>query len=240
MSKLAEALRELIACKDLKAQIGANNTDAEDDYVRRKPLAWEAARAALAEHDAAPQPDVFGLPFAEAKARILAMSLDDARSLAVTLMIRGGLFEKYAAPQPVAHVDDGEPNRILLIHSLNDRPKDGAALYLAPQAAQPVAQWPVKPLKEVQVTLPSGASAMLKPERAYFDSWAMNELEKKYAAAAVAAERERTVREVMPLIDRYWELAFVEGVEGRTHDTEAGDAGETRFAIERALRGETT
>jgi hypothetical protein len=38
-------------------------------------------------------------------------------------------------------------------------------------------KWPIKPLKEVQVTLHDGTSAMLRPERAYFDAWAMQELE---------------------------------------------------------------
>lgn len=33
--------------------------------------------------------------------------------------------------------------------------------------------WPNKPLAFVQVTLPSGDSTMLKPERAYFDSHAV-------------------------------------------------------------------
>jgi len=39
--------------------------------------------------------------------------------------------------------------------------------------------WPTKPLKLVQVTLPDGTSAALPPERAYFDAWAMQELENK-------------------------------------------------------------
>lgn len=65
---LAEALRELIALKDLKEGAmersikasmskGANPSERyhewNADYQRRKPLAWEAARAALASHDAA-------------------------------------------------------------------------------------------------------------------------------------------------------------------------------------------
>ena len=65
---LADALRELIALKDLKEGAmersikasmskGANPSERyhewNADYKRRKPLAWEAARAALASHDAA-------------------------------------------------------------------------------------------------------------------------------------------------------------------------------------------
>lgn len=65
---LAEALRELIALKDLKEGAmersikasmskGANPSERyhewNADYKRRKPLAWDAARAALASHDAA-------------------------------------------------------------------------------------------------------------------------------------------------------------------------------------------
>jgi hypothetical protein len=38
-------------------------------------------------------------------------------------------------------------------------------------------RWPTKPLGMVQVTLPDGTSAALPPERAYFDAWAMQELE---------------------------------------------------------------
>lgn len=44
-SKLREALGELVRLKELKASIGANNTDAEDEYERCKPLAWDRARA---------------------------------------------------------------------------------------------------------------------------------------------------------------------------------------------------
>lgn len=56
----------------------------------------------------------------------------------------------------------------------------------APAPAAPPAppsKWPTQPLKEVQVTLGNGDSAMLKPERAYFDSWAMQELENRLKAA---------------------------------------------------------
>lgn len=41
------ALKELVRLKDLKTQIGANNTDAEDEYERRKPEAWARAREIL-------------------------------------------------------------------------------------------------------------------------------------------------------------------------------------------------
>jgi hypothetical protein len=58
---IAEALRELIACKDLKDAMVTTRSDPyyiteadrmELEYERRKPLAWANARAALAEHDA--------------------------------------------------------------------------------------------------------------------------------------------------------------------------------------------
>ena len=39
-------------------------------------------------------------------------------------------------------------------------------------------------------------------------------------------------RELLELIDRYWDLAYAEGKEGRTHDTEAGDAQQCRHEIE--------
>jgi hypothetical protein len=44
---LYAALNELVKLKDLKEQIGAHNTEAEDEYERRKPGAWArgAARA---------------------------------------------------------------------------------------------------------------------------------------------------------------------------------------------------
>jgi hypothetical protein len=52
VARLTEALRELVACKDLKDAVlrGESGDPATDyaAYVRRKPLAWEAARAALA------------------------------------------------------------------------------------------------------------------------------------------------------------------------------------------------
>jgi hypothetical protein len=65
---LRRALTELIACKDLKERVyrlagmPAENggseayTAALDEYQRRKPLAWDAARAALSEGQA-PEPE---------------------------------------------------------------------------------------------------------------------------------------------------------------------------------------
>lgn len=50
---LLEALKELVACKDLKARLEYDyldfneREDAEADYVRRKPAAWAAARSAI-------------------------------------------------------------------------------------------------------------------------------------------------------------------------------------------------
>ena len=45
---LRAALAELVACNDLKGT-GMRNPDDEDEYFRRKPLAWAGARAALAQ-----------------------------------------------------------------------------------------------------------------------------------------------------------------------------------------------
>lgn len=36
-------------------------------------------------------------------------------------------------------------------------------------------------------------------------------------------------------IDRYWNLAYAEGVEGRTHDTKDGDAQKTSMEIDRLI-----
>lgn len=44
-----------------------------------------------------------------------------------------------------------------------------------------------------------------------------------------------TVQKLMSLVDRYWDLAYAEGAEGRTHDTPAGDAARTRQALEDEL-----
>jgi hypothetical protein len=41
---------------------------------------------------------------------------------------------------------------------------------------------------------------------------------------------------LLGLIERYWNLAWQEGKEGRTHDTPDGDAGETLHQIRQALR----
>lgn len=45
---LRTALAELVACKDMK-DAGLCSTEDEDEYFRRKPAAWSAARAALAQ-----------------------------------------------------------------------------------------------------------------------------------------------------------------------------------------------
>ncbi len=44
-----------------------------------------------------------------------------------------------------------------------------------------------------------------------------------------------TVEDVLALIDDYWCLAYAEGKEGRTQDTEQGDAQRCRTQIEQAL-----
>lgn len=45
---MAKALAELVACKALK-DAGLRSPEEEDEYFRRKPAAWAAARAALAQ-----------------------------------------------------------------------------------------------------------------------------------------------------------------------------------------------
>lgn len=50
--------------------------------------------------------------------------------------------------------------------------------------------WPIKPLKQVQVTLPDGTSAVATPERAYFDAWAVQELENKLKSTASVTRTE--------------------------------------------------
>ena len=66
LDELAEALTELIACKDLKDSIDGGKffighdpyrsvNDAGTEYKLRKPLAWEAARKALARIDGEPK-----------------------------------------------------------------------------------------------------------------------------------------------------------------------------------------
>ncbi|MGL4650619.1 MAG: hypothetical protein ACRC1H_14520 [Caldilineaceae bacterium] len=48
-----EALAELVALEDMQdAGFGSHDTEGEDEYLRRKPLAWAAARAALSEQPA--------------------------------------------------------------------------------------------------------------------------------------------------------------------------------------------
>lgn len=47
---------------------------------------------------------------------------------------------------------------------------------------------------------------------------------------------QQQVRALQELLDRYWDLAHQEGVEGRTQDTEGGDAQVTRSALEHAIR----
>jgi hypothetical protein len=44
-----------------------------------------------------------------------------------------------------------------------------------------------------------------------------------------------TVTKLMGMVDRYWDLAYAEGAEGRTHDTPTGDAAETRQVIQDEL-----
>ena len=58
---LLAALKELVACKDLKAMLEYGRLDfnerefAESDYNMRKPAAWIAARAAIAEVEGSPK-----------------------------------------------------------------------------------------------------------------------------------------------------------------------------------------
>jgi hypothetical protein len=49
-------------------------------------------------------------------------------------------------------------------------------------------------------------------------------------------DAENKVRELRALIDKYWELAYAEGKEGRDHDTEDGAAQATSCAINEAIR----
>lgn len=61
----------------------------------------------LTGHQAPAVPNVpngfapFDMPFSEARKTILAMGLDDARGLAISLLIQNGLMQKYAAPAGV-------------------------------------------------------------------------------------------------------------------------------------------
>ena len=48
IERLRAALAELVALKDMKDRgFGAHDTEGEDEYMRRKPAAWQAARDAL-------------------------------------------------------------------------------------------------------------------------------------------------------------------------------------------------
>lgn len=47
---------------------------------------------------------------------------------------------------------------------------------------------------------------------------------------------EKKARSLRELIDQYWSLAYAEGREGRTHDTEAGDAQRVSLEIDSAIR----
>ena len=78
MTTPIEALRELIACKDLKDRLdGVVGSDRGslaylqhwDEYDSRKPIAWANARAAITAHDA--------LPVAEPDAIAFAVSVFD-------------------------------------------------------------------------------------------------------------------------------------------------------------------
>lgn len=51
-----------------------------------------------------------------------------------------------------------------------------------------------------------------------------------------ATTKQQQVRGVQELMDKYWELAYQEGKEGRTHDTQACDAQVVRSALEHAIR----
>lgn len=50
------------------------------------------------------------------------------------------------------------------------------------------------------------------------------------------SEIELKARALRGLIDEYWALAYAEGQEGRTHDTEAGDAQRVSMEIDKAIR----
>ena len=48
IKRLRAALTELVRLKDMKDRgFGAHDTEGEDEYMRCKPAAWQAARAAL-------------------------------------------------------------------------------------------------------------------------------------------------------------------------------------------------
>jgi hypothetical protein len=52
----------------------------------------------------------------------------------------------------------------------------------------------------------------------------------------LATTKQKQIRGVQELLDCYWDLAFKEGIERRTHDTPAGDAQAVRSALEHAIR----
>lgn len=53
--------------------------------------------------------NVMDLPFGEARARILAMNADDARGVAISLLIQLSLCQKYAEPAAQAVRTDEAP-----------------------------------------------------------------------------------------------------------------------------------
>lgn len=52
----------------------------------------------------------------------------------------------------------------------------------------------------------------------------------------VMVDRSLAERRVLELIDSYWSLAYQEGLEQRTHDTEEGSAQATRSELEESIR----
>lgn len=70
------------------------------------------------------------------------------------------------------------------------------------------------------------------PETALYPS----EFAMRAAISAALPHLAKPVDGTIPdLIDRYWDLAYAEGKEGRTHDTESGDAQRTRHDLDRAI-----
>lgn len=58
--------------------------------------------------------------------------------------------------------------------------------------------------------------------------------------AASQVDSKTVTNTLCELIDQYWDIAYAEGQEGRTHDTEAGDAQRVRSGINRAIAALTT
>lgn len=52
----------------------------------------------------------------------------------------------------------------------------------------------------------------------------------------VAASREQIAEDLEALIDKYWDLAYLEGNEGRTVDTPDGEANRTRVFIHQLIK----